>query len=152
MIQPLTQLITAFIGSFGFAMLFQLRNDLIIPSSFGGLLTWGVYLLTYNYTHEIFFSSIVSSAFGEIYAELSARYWKVPATLFFIPAVIPMIPGSTLYYTMSAIVRNELDSAHFYAMQTAYYAIGISIGISAVWAVLKMKKNIEALHHKSHRI
>ena len=39
------QLVTAFIGSWGFAMLFHVRREKLLLASLGGLLAWGVYLL-----------------------------------------------------------------------------------------------------------
>ena len=39
------QLITAFLGSLGFAMLFHVRREKLLLASLGGLLSWGVYLL-----------------------------------------------------------------------------------------------------------
>ena len=39
------QLATAFLGSLGFALLFQVRRKRLLLASLGGLLAWGVYLL-----------------------------------------------------------------------------------------------------------
>ena len=39
------QLVMAFVGSLGFAMLFHLRRSLWVTASLGGLFCWGCYLL-----------------------------------------------------------------------------------------------------------
>ena len=39
------QLVMAFVGSLGFAMLFRLRRALWISASLGGVFCWGGYLL-----------------------------------------------------------------------------------------------------------
>ena len=41
----LIQLVTAFTGSLGFALLFHVRKEKLLLASLGGLLAWGVYLL-----------------------------------------------------------------------------------------------------------
>ena len=42
----LLQLLMAFFGSAGFAIMFHLRRNFLIIASFGGLLTWLVYLIS----------------------------------------------------------------------------------------------------------
>ena len=39
------QLVMAFVGSLGFAMLFRLRQSLWVSASLGGVICWGGYLL-----------------------------------------------------------------------------------------------------------
>ena len=41
----LLQLLMAFFGSAGFAIMFHLRRNFLMIASFGGLLTWLVYLI-----------------------------------------------------------------------------------------------------------
>ena len=97
----LLQLLMAFFGSAGFAIMFHLRRNFLMIASFGGLLTWLVYLICAPVMPGYFFPSLAASAFGALYAEVLARWLKAPSTLFFIVAMIPLIPGSTLYYSMS---------------------------------------------------
>jgi len=133
------QLIAALLGSAGFAMLFHLRGKLVLPAGIGGMLCWGTYLLAEYYLGGLFIPSVIGSAFAALYAELLARKMKAPATLFFVPTVISMIPGSTLYYTMSYAVQKNWEQAHIYGGNTIQYALGIAVGICLVWAFVTMK-------------
>lgn len=138
------QLITAFAGSLGFGMLFHLRRKLLMPAAVGGMLCWGVYLLAIQWLEGILVPSLLASAFAALYAELLARRLRAPATIFLIPTVVPMIPGSTLYYAMSHAVRGEWAEARSFGAQTVQYALGIAIGISLVWALMEMARNLAA--------
>jgi uncharacterized membrane protein YjjB (DUF3815 family) len=141
--ETILQLLASFIGSAGFALLFQIRLKLLPWASMGGALTWGVYLLlSEGLKLGPFTANLVAAAFGALLAEFSARIWKVPSTLFFLPAVVSLIPGSTLYYTMYALAANQYEDASFYAGQTGYCAMGIAIGISLIWAVFKISTSI----------
>lgn len=143
----IVQLIAALLGSAGFAMLFHVRGKLVLPAGIGGMLCWGTYLLAEHFLGGLLIPSVIGSAFAALYAEFLARKMKAPATLFFVPTVISMIPGSTLYYTMSYAVRKDWDQAHTYGSNTLQYALGIAIGICLVWAFLTMKGYVEqALH------
>ena len=140
--QIILELGTAFVGSLGFAILFQTRRKLWIPASLGGLLSWGIYLLGIRSASGVFFPCLVASAFAALYAEVLARILKAPATIFFITSVVPLIPGSTLYYTMSYAVQGAWDISRSYGFLTVQYALSIAGGISLVWAFSMMAQKI----------
>lgn len=140
----LLQLLMAFLGSAGFAIMFHLRRNFLIIASFGGLLTWLVYLICVPVMPGYFFPSLAASAFGALYAEVLARWLKAPSTLFFIVAMIPLIPGSTLYYSMSCAVYGQLTQASIYGLQTFQCALGIGTGMSVVWALCDFSRKMQA--------
>lgn len=74
----LLQLLMAFFGSAGFAIMFHLRRNFLMIASFGGLLTWLVYLICAPVMPGYFFPSLAASAFGALYAEVLARWLKAP--------------------------------------------------------------------------
>ena len=127
------QLVMAFMGSLGFSMIFRLRRSLWITGSLGGTLCWGCYLLMFDVTQHIFASGLVASAFAAVYAEIFARKKMAPTLLFVIPSVVPLIPGSSLYYTMSAAVSGNTREISEYGSLTLQYALSIAAGISIVW-------------------
>ena len=86
-------------------------------------------------TGQIFISGFVASAFAAVYSEVLAFLKKAPTTLFVIPAVVPLIPGSTLYYTMNAVVNANTDGFSHYGSLTVQYALSIAAGISVVWTL-----------------
>ena len=133
------QLITAFLGSLGFSLLFGMRGKHLIPASLGGVLVWGIYLLLSTMIHgEGFLACLVAAAAAVIYAELLAHLRKCPATLFVIPAILPLVPGSSLYYTMANAVRGNLTDAKLYGSQTLEAALAIAAGISLVIALRQL--------------
>jgi uncharacterized membrane protein YjjB (DUF3815 family) len=136
------QLSMAFLGSLGFAFIFGLRRKLLIPSSAGGLISWAIFLLCSKFMAGVFAPCLIASAFSALYAELLARTLKAPVTLFFLPAVVPLIPGSTLYYAMSNVVQGNIDAARHYGTLTVQYALAISAGMSLVWALCVMVSRI----------
>ena len=140
------QLIYAFIGSFGFSLLFNMQLKRLIPACLGGMLAWGVYLIINYLMQNVFFAVFLASAFAALYSEVLARILKAPTTVFTIPALIPLIPGSSLYYTMQNAVSSAWDSVLHYALETVIFIGGITLGISVVSALFKMftkKKTVE---------
>jgi len=129
-------LFTAFVGSFGFALLFNVEKKNIFLASLGGLLSWGIYLIGFQSLQlPSMISVIFSAAFCQFYAENMARIRKVPATLFSITAAIPLIPGGSLYRTMYAVVMGNWENARLYGFATLQTTFGIAIGTSFVAAI-----------------
>lgn len=137
------QLVTAALGSVGFALLFQVKSKLLPAAAIGGALSWGIYLLMFHATGSIFFSSGIASAAGALLAEAAARIWKMPSTCFFMPIMMPLFPGGVLYYTMDALLHDSTQAAAF-GLRTAQWALGISAGIGVIWALIRLEKNIRA--------
>ena len=139
----MVQLLTSFTGSLGFALVFHLRRRYLIPASFGGLLTCGVYLACQQIWSGILLPTLAASAFAALYAELLARWMKAPDTLFLVPAlIIPLVPGRTLYYAMYYAVEQNLPLSGEYAAQTALSALAIALGASLVWAFANMLRHL----------
>lgn len=137
------QLVTALFGSLGFALLFKVRNQHLLVASIGGLFCWGIYLLGVSLNLNVFHSCLLASAFAALYSEVFARIKKAPAVLFFIPTVIPLVPGSNLYYTMQGLATKDYVFAKTNAILTLEYALGIAIGISIMWVILSMHKKLK---------
>lgn len=136
------QLISAFAGSLGFTLVFQLRKKLLVAASVGGLLNWGAYLLLSPLFKSEFVPCFLAAAVAVVYCELSARVFKAPVTLFLVPAVIPSVPGGSLFYTMSSIVQKDWEAAKSYGMTTAEFALGIAAGICLAVVVFSIINSI----------
>lgn len=136
------QLVTSFFGSLGFAVIFNLRKKYIIPASIGGIICWGAYLLTALSENGVFLPTLVAAAVAALYAEILARILKVPTTVIFISAIIPLIPGSSLFYTMSSIVSGDIAQFQQYGTNTILYVLGIASGISIVSSLWYMTQKM----------
>ena len=92
----LVQIITGFLGSIGFSILFNLRGRKLLIASLGGLLSWTVYVLLAPLFPDEATRYCLSSMCMTVYAEVFARVEKTPTTSFLVPAAIPLIPGRAL--------------------------------------------------------
>ncbi len=143
MIEIVIQLITGMLGSLGFALLFGLKKQYLMSAALGGLLSWGLYLAGMHFFDNIFLACLLASAFCALYSEITARIKKAPTTMFFITSVVPLIPGSTLYYTCSnAVVRDWQNVRHF-GVLTLQYALAIAAGSCIIWAITLTIENIK---------
>ena len=131
-------LITAFISVFGFSLLYGLRRRYLFAAALGGLLTVAVYILSDHLLQENFLPYLIASAFAALFAELLAHLLKCPAILFLTPSILPLVPGGSLYYTMSHAVHGEMQAAMESGQTTAEAALAIAAGISIVLAARQL--------------
>lgn len=132
------QLIMALPASLGFALFFHMRKNLLVPAMIGGFLSWGVYIICVHLLGGIFVPCLIASAVSALYAEILGRRFKAPSSIFFIVAVITLVPGRALFYTMSSAVRGDWAGCADFGMTTLLYAAAIAIGISVVWAIFEV--------------
>lgn len=125
-------LLIALFATAGYCLLVNVPRRLLLPAAFGGALSWGMYLLLREHVESIFFLIVVVSAGCAVYSELAAKVAKAPATIFLIPGLIPLVPGSYVYYMMSALVQNDAAGMKQYGVLTAQWALGLAAGISII--------------------
>ena len=91
--------------------------------------------------------TLLAGFIADVYAEILARICKGTSTSFFVTSVIPLIPGSTLYYCMSSIVEGNTIKALTYGRDTFLFAFGIAAGMSIAWAICYFFRSIRAKQH-----
>lgn len=102
MSQDVLSIIASFFGSFGFAIIYNIRGRRVLIPAIGGAVFWAVYLVFLHFVNNEYLGFFVVAILITIYSEIWARILKTPATTVLMPTVIPLIPGGSLYYAMDA--------------------------------------------------
>lgn len=145
MLTVAVSLFEAFGGSLGFAILFRVRSNMLFAVSVGGMLTWGVYLFAEAFLDRIAMITLIAAIAGACYAELMARICKTPSTVFFLPAVVSLVPGRPLYYTVQSAAIGDWTAFRSFGSMTMEYACGIAAGLCLVWAVCDVSRRIRSI-------
>ncbi len=145
MMSYVIQVFSASIGSLGFGIIFKMKRRHLAAACIGGGATWIVYLLCAHFQLGAFASNLIATLFASAYAEILRRICKTPRTVFVIPSVIPLIPGSSLYYAMSAVVASNTELAEFYGVQTGLVSGAIAFGILLFTVIYNIIRKIQKL-------
>lgn len=123
------QILAGFVGSIGFAILFNIRGKRLITVAIGGLLSCLLFVVISKcVTSEPIVYFIIACVIS-IYAEIMARVLKTPTTTFITTSLIPLIPGSSLYYTMALAFQGNLNTFLSKAIYTMQLASALALGI-----------------------
>ena len=133
----IVQVISALIGSIGFAVFFNMKRKQIILAGAGGAATWIVYLLCQQQIEGYFVPYFIASIFVAVYAEIMARMNRAPATIFLTAAAVPLIPGGSLYYTMAGLVNGDQALFAESGASAVTIALAISLGFVVVAIITK---------------
>lgn len=138
------EVVSAFIASLAFGIIFNIKNRNLFFAALCGALGWFVYKLSLNNgfsdTLSLFLASISLSAYSEVFA----RVLKTPVTTFIIVALIPLVPGGGMYYTMLEAITGNIMTSLEIGIETiasaGVLAIGIILVSSITRTIVKYKK------------
>ena len=132
------QILMGYLGSLGFNLLFNIRGRKLFLASFGGFISWTVFLLLEPLLPAEPIRFFLAAAAVTVYGEVFARIEKTPTTTFLVPSIIPLIPGGSLYYTMNYALNKqwaEFSQRGFYTLQLA---LSLAVGIIAVTTLTRL--------------
>ena len=121
--------VTGTIGSAGFAVLFGIKPKHVGFAAIGGAIATLVYVLLDVAGVNLFVSNFFATLVCVIYANIFARLLKTPSLVFITASIIPLVPGGSLFYTMSNLIIGDSSLAKVYGLNTLQVALGIAGGI-----------------------
>ncbi len=130
----------AFTGSLCFGIIFNIRGKKLFFAALGGGFCQLAFSLSAfflkNEISQYFFATIITA----VYAELLARLLKTPATVFLVPSIIPLVPGSMMYATMEYCIMGDLNAFQYMLLETIGVAGSLAMGILVVSSINRLVK------------
>ena len=132
------QILAAFAGSAGFCVLFNIRGIRLVGAAVGGLLSWTLFVILNKFIASEPVCYFVVAWAVSVYAEILARVMKTPTTPFIIASLVPLIPGGSLYYTMSHAFGGDMDGFLQKGINTLQLASALALGVIVSSAISKV--------------
>ena len=132
--------IYAFFASLGFGIIFNIRGKKLYFAALGGSIGWFIYSLSLKAIPPLYALTLAALSFS-VYSEIMARILKSPITIFVICALIPLVPGGGMYYTMLYILQDNLSMAIETGIETISNAGSLVMGILIVSSIMKIVNN-----------
>ena len=126
------QLLACLIGCVGFSILFNIHGPGGLLCTLGGVLTWATYMIVIALGGGELMGYLWATIFASLYSEIMARIRKYPAISYLVVSIFPLIPGASVYYTMTHAVKGDMASFADTGMRTIAIAGAIAVGILLV--------------------
>ena len=146
----LAQAAAVFVGCCGFCILFNTHGRGCVLCIIGGVATWMLYLLWGALGCDVYAANLFAALFAALYAEGMARIRKCPAMPYLVIAILPLLPGAGVYYTMSLGLEGDMMDAVGKGLETIGIAGSLAVGILLVSTVFRLINRWEMGRSASH--
>jgi uncharacterized membrane protein YjjB (DUF3815 family) len=125
----LISLVTSFIASCAFAIVFQTNKRHLLKVGLAGFIAYFVFYFVKYFFSSLFLAAFLSSLIIAFYGEICARISHAPTLIFIVAGLIPTVPGGDSYYSMKYLIMGEKSLALSKLIDTGTVAIGLASGI-----------------------
>ena len=132
------QAIAVFVGCCGFCILFNTHGRGMVLCMMGGAASWMLYLLCRALGCDVYTANLFAALLAAVYAETMARVRRCPAMPYLVIAILPMLPGAGVYYTMSLGLEGKTMEAVAKGLETLGIAGSLAVGILLVSTVFRL--------------
>jgi uncharacterized membrane protein YjjP (DUF1212 family) len=131
--------IFGFLTTLGFCIQFHVPKRQMASASVVGALGFCLYeYALIDMGSSVIFAALISSGLVAALAEFFSRAGKDAATLFIIPGIIPLVPGTGMYITMTYVLQNDFANAAESGTRTFITAGGIAVALVIVASVSRL--------------
>lgn len=134
----LIQIISGFVGTLGFTVLFNIRGRRLVFTALGGFLSGTLFVIFSKFIDSEPLNYFIVALIVSVYAEVMARVLKCPTTTFVTASLIPLIPGGSLYYTMANAFSSNREGFVEKGIYTLQLASALALGIIVATAAAKI--------------
>nr|WP_058300820.1 threonine/serine exporter family protein [Gorillibacterium timonense] len=125
----LIQLVTSFIASAAFGILFNVPRKVLVQCGFVGMLGWALYYSLSEEGFDIVVATIAAAFFVTLISQIFARMFKTPIIVFSVSGIIPLVPGGLAYDAMRMFVEGDYNLAMQAAARAFLISGAIAIGL-----------------------
>lgn len=137
-IKVAVQVAGAFMAVLSFGLVLDLPRKYLVWSGVTGGVCWLVYLLVRADSGSLVRAAFLSGLSVALLAHLSARILRAPVTVFLIPGILPLVPGTSIYHCVYNIIRSNREQSNYYLIETMQIAGAIAMAVFLMDSVFKM--------------
>ena len=140
----LIQVIASFFVTIFFSIIFNNGKKQLFYSGLVGASGWFTYLLLVNNNYTVVMASFFATLVISIIATVLSTLRKAPITVFQIPGIIPIVPGTGMYNTLYGVITNDYEAAIYNLFETLQIAGAIAVAMMLIYTLrtlIMTKKN-----------
>ncbi|NMD69716.1 threonine/serine exporter [Bacillus sp. DNRA2] len=142
------QLITSFISTAGFGILFNVPKQTLLKCGMVGMVGWLIYVLLDKDGVNAVMATLTASFFVAVISQIFAKLYKSPVIIFSVAGIIPLVPGGLAYDAMRHFVENDYNTAIALAAKATMLSGAIAMGLVFSEVVNQTIRNARFSIHK----
>lgn len=127
--QWVEQLMTSFIASAAFGVIFQAPKSTLFKCGLVGSIGWIIYRFFVEWNLNEITGTFVASFVIAVIGQFFARKYKTPVIVFSVAGIIPLVPGGLAYDAMRHFVQNNYETALPISAKAFMVSGAIAIGL-----------------------
>lgn len=131
----LIQFFLALFATLGFAIIFRVPKRDIPACVIVGACGWIAYQITVAGLDSSVMACFVGACVVGVLSTACSYMLKEAATIFVIPGILCLVPGSHIFRTMEALLLQNLEKSAEIGLQTLFMAGAIAVGLLVVGAL-----------------
>ena len=136
--RPFLQCIFSIVASYGFVVIFNIHGFGSFLCALGGGITWAAFCIVQALGGQDLMCYFLATVVAAVFAEVMARIRKYPAISYLISCLLPLIPGSGIYYAAQQAMQGNSQGFVFYGTRTLAIAGCMAVGILLVVTLTKV--------------
>jgi uncharacterized membrane protein YjjB (DUF3815 family) len=125
----LEQLVTSFIATGAFGIIFNIPKHSLIKCGLVGMIGWMIYFfLAWNKVDVVFATFVAAFSIG-VMSQIYAKFYRTPSIIFSVSGIIPLVPGGMAYDAMRHFVENDYNVANMLAAKAFMISGAIAFGL-----------------------
>ena len=138
MIFLLCQFILALFATAGFSIIFRVPIRHMPACVIIGAMGWVTYEISMTYYASPSMGCFFGACMVGLLSNFAAHFLKDAATIFIIPGILCLVPGSAIFNTMAALLRDDFTAGAEVGMQTLLMAGAIALGLLTIGAAIRI--------------
>ncbi len=123
------QLITSFIASATFAILFNAPKRTLFICGLVGMVGWIIYFELVSRHFDYVPATLIAAIAISVLCQIFAKLYKTPIIIYSVAGIIPLVPGGLAYDATRKFVENDYSLAVQLAAKALMISGSIAIGL-----------------------
>lgn len=123
-----------------FGLVLDIPGKYLGWSGAAGAICWVVYILVKGAAGSTVWAVFLSSLAVALIGHLLARILRAPVSVFLIPGILPLVPGTSIYHCVYHIIWSNKEQSTYYLVETMQIAGAIAMAVFLMDSIFKMIK------------
>lgn len=135
------QTVGAFCAVASFTRILELPRRFLPWYGSAGALCWLVYLNVRDGAGSKILAAFAASLAVAVFAHTAARLLKAPVTVFLIPGILPLVPGTSIYNSVYYVIQDVQSRSSYYLTETLQIAGAIALAVFLVDSLFHLMRS-----------